>query len=144
MICIYIYDMCIYIYIFERNNRCRHSLKQAMKVSWSMISLAVTVAHCSKMLQDAPRYSKAWRLATTIPESSFFAPPRRCTDVMLTMLTLEDFHSFLVFSLGFEDLSSVASVHSRRQVTHRLAIIFGLSGLKFAEIHGNLSQAVLN
>jgi len=64
--------------------------------------------------------------------------------VMLTMLTLEDFHSFLVFSLGFEDLSSVASVHSRRQVTHRLAIIFGLSGLKFAEIHGNLSQAVLN
>lgn len=27
------------------------------------------------------------------------------------------------------------------QVTHRLAIIFGLCGLKFAEIHGNLSQA---
>eukprot|EP00435_Cladocopium_sp_Y103_P070812 s102_g36.t1 len=29
---------------------------------------------------------------------------------------------------------------STKEVTHRLAIIFGLCGLKFAEIHGNLSQ----
>eukprot|EP00930_Biecheleria_cincta_P020902 TRINITY_DN15605_c0_g1_i3.p1 TRINITY_DN15605_c0_g1~~TRINITY_DN15605_c0_g1_i3.p1 ORF type:complete len:700 (-),score=162.24 TRINITY_DN15605_c0_g1_i3:32-2095(-) len=37
--------------------------------------------------------------------------------------------------------SKVIIFCATKQATHRLAIIFGLSGLKFAEIHGNLQQA---
>ncbi|CAL1130462.1 unnamed protein product [Cladocopium goreaui] len=67
-------------------------------------------------------------VAQTLEQEFVKAPSAELREAALLSLASRNYNSRVIIFC------------STKEVTHRLAIIFGLSGLKFAEIHGNLSQ----
>lgn len=59
-----------------------------------------------------------------------------CLDTCLVI-----FDSLLYYLYYRLDISCLAPCSGTKQSAHRLKIIFGLSGMKAAELHGNLTQA---
>jgi len=101
---------------------------QTMLFSATMNASVEDLAALALVKPERIHASPVNAVAQTLEQEFVKAPSAELREAALLSLASRNYNSRVIIFC------------STKEVTHRLAIIFGLCGLKFAEIHGNLSQ----